>query len=88
MKYSYILTSRNGVKQFNIQDYHFTEEEMLRACEKSDSEEFNTIVKVKFHKSIPNGYHLCGCGNLVKGNKDELCQECREIYGHKYESEL
>ena len=54
----------------------------------SKRKEFNTVVKVKYHRHIPNGYHLCGCGNLAKGNKDELCQECREIYGHTYEHQL
>ena len=88
MTYAYELTYPNGVKAFSTQDYKFTEEQMLDACKKSKSKEFNTVVSVKFHKEIPNGYHLCGCGNLAKGTRDELCDECREIYGHCYEHEL
>lgn len=88
MKYSYELTYPNGSKSFNVQDYCFTEDEMLKACKKSKSEEFNTVVSVKFHRHIPYGYHLCGCGNLAKGSRDELCSECQEIYGCKYEHQL
>ena len=88
MKYSYELIYPNGIKAFNVQDYRFTEEQMLKACKENESKEFNTVVKVKYHKDIPNGYHLCNCGNLAKGNGDELCPKCREIYGHKYEHEL
>lgn len=88
MQHSYELTYPNGAKAFSVQDYCFAEDEMLKACKTSKSKEFNTVVKVKYHRHIPNGYHLCGCGNLAKGNGDELCQECREIYGHTYEHEL
>lgn len=88
MKHSYELTYPNGVKTFSVQDYCFTEDEMLKACKASKSKEFNTVVSVKYHRHIPNGYHLCGCGNLAKGSRDELCSECQEIYGHTYEHEL
>lgn len=88
MKYAYLLTYPNGIKAYSIQRYKFTEEEMLKACKESKDKEFNTVVSVKYHKEIPNGYHLCNCGNLAKGTKDELCEECREIYGHTYEHEL
>lgn len=61
---------------------------MLKACKESSNKDFNGVVKVRFHKHIPYGYHLCACGNLAKGTKDELCDECRETYGHTYEHEL
>ena len=88
MKYSYELIYPNGVKAFSVQDFCFTETQMLKACKESENKEFNTVISVKFHRHIPNGYHLCGCGNLAKGSRDELCDECREIYGHKYEHQL
>ncbi len=82
MKYAYELTYKGGVKAFSTQNYKFTEQQVLDAF-KSDG-----IIKVSFFKEIPNGYHLCGCGNLAKGTRDELCDECRETYGHTYEHEL
>ena len=88
MQHSYELTYPNGVKTISIQNHYFTEDEMLKACKSSKSKEFNTVVKVKYHKHIPYGYHLCGCGNLAKGIRDELCSKCQEIYGHKYEHQL
>lgn len=88
MKYVYELTYPNGVKALSVQDYYFTEDKMLKSCKASKIKEFNQVKSVRFVRHIPYGYHLCGCGNLVKGNGDELCQECREIYGHKYEHEL
>lgn len=35
-------------------------------------------------------YHICKyCGRIEKGiNKDVLCKECREIFGHDLYSEL
>ena len=35
-------------------------------------------------------YHYCKyCGELVLGdNEDLLCQECRELFGHSFYSEL
>ena len=89
MRYAYELTHKNGSQMWNFQDYLFTEEQILNACKESEDEWFKSVVSVRFHKHIPNGWHLCGCGNLVKGtNEDLLCDECREIYGHKYASEL
>lgn len=88
MKYAYELSYPNGIKAFNVQDYYFTESQMLKACKESDDKEFNTVVSVKHHRNIPDGYHLCSCGNLAKGNRDELCKECQEIYGHKYEHQI
>lgn len=88
MKYSYRLIYSNGATALTTQDYKFTEQQMLDACKKSESPEFNTVVSVKYHRTIPYGFHLCGCGNLAKGTKDELCDECRETYGHTYEHEL
>ena len=88
MKHAYRLTYPNGASIFSIQDYCFTEEQMLKACKESDSKDFNTVVSVKYHRHIPKGYHLCGCGNLAKGTRDELCDDCRETYGHYYEHEL
>lgn len=82
MKYSYELTYKNGYQEWNTQNYKFTEEQMLQAFQQYG------VVQVKFHKAIPNGYHICGCGNIAKGKGDELCDECREIYGHTYEHEL
>jgi len=83
MKYAYEITYNNGYQEWNIQHYCYTEEQMLEAFKK------HGVVKVRFHRHIPNGYHLCGCGNLVKGtNEDLLCDECRAIYGHKYTYEL
>lgn len=82
MKYAYELTYKNGCQGWSIQNYLFSEEKMLDAF-KSEG-----VVKVRFHKHVPKGYHLCGCGNLAKGTRDELCDECRETYGHYYEHEL
>lgn len=88
MKYSYELTYPNGFKAFSVQNYCFTEDEMLKACKSSKNKEFNSVVSVKYHRNIPYGFHLCDCGNLAKGSKDELCSECQEIYGHKYGHQL
>ena len=82
MKYAYEMTYDNGSKVFSTQNYNFSEKEMLDYFQKEG------VVRVKFLRHIPYGYHLCGCGNLAKGSKDELCDECREIYGHYYEHEL
>ena len=69
--------------EWNIQDYRFTEEQMLNVFKKEGA------IKVKYHRTIPYGYHLCGCGNLAMGtNEDVLCQECQELYGHRYAYEL
>ena len=37
-----------------------------------------------------NRYHICKyCGKIVKGsNKNILCEDCREIFGHSLYSEL
>ena len=82
MKYAYELTYANGCNGWSTQNHFFSDEEMLNAFKP------NGVVSVRFHKEVPNGYHVCGCGNLAKGNRDELCDECREIYGHCYEHEL
>ena len=82
MRYAYRLFFNNGESGITIQNHYFTEEQILSAFKDEG------VVKVQFHRHIPNGYHLCGCGALVKGTKDELCDECREIYGHTCESEL
>ena len=88
MKYVYELTLDNGMVILNTQDYKFTEGEMLSACHSCNTHPFNKVMSVKFSKTIPNGYHLCGCGNIAKGTKDELCDECKQLYGHTYEHEL
>lgn len=83
MRYAYELTYEGGIKEWNFQSHLFTNDEMLNAFKPLG------VVAVKFHRHIPRGYHLCGCGNLVVGeNENVLCQECREIYGHAYESNL
>ena len=83
MKHSYLLDYGNGVKAFNIQEHLFTEEEMLNAFKKEG------VVKVKYHRHIPSGWHLCGCGNLAIGSDERLlCKDCQMVYGHKYEYEL
>ena len=83
MRYSYELTYKGGAKAFSIQNHLFTEEQILKAFKGEG------VVKVKYHRHIPNGWHLCGCGNLVThGAENELCDECKEIYGHTYEDEL
>lgn len=88
MKYAYELIDSIGRKMHSIQKYKFTEQQMLNACKESKDPNFKMVVEVKFLTEIPKGYHLCGCGNLVKGTKDELCEECRQLYGHTYEHEL
>ena len=37
-----------------------------------------------------NRYHICKyCGQISKGaNKDLLCEDCREIFGHSLYNEL
>ena len=83
MRYSYELTYGNGTKAWSIQNQLFDEDTMLKAFKD------NGVVKVKFHRHIPVGWHLCGCGNLVmSGNEHELCEECKSIYGHSSEEEL
>lgn len=89
MQYSYRLHYKNGATCFSVQDHLFTEEQMLKACKESKYKEFKDVVKVEYHRHIPKGWHLCGCGNLVThGPQNELCDECKEIYGHTYEDEL
>lgn len=88
MKYGYRLIYPNGVTALSTQNYKFTEQEILDACKKTKYKEFNSVEKVEFICEIPKGYHLCGCGNLTKGTRNELCDECKEIYGHSYEDEL
>ena len=88
MKHVYELTLSNGTVMLNTQDFKFTEQAILERCQASKIGPFNEVVKVEFIKSIPNGYHVCGCGNVVEGDNDELCDECKSIYGHTYEHEL
>ena len=80
--YAYELTYSNGVQVWNTQKYKFTEQQMLDAFKSQN------VVKVRYHCQVPKGYHLCGCGKLAYGVRDELCDECRETYGHYYEHEL
>lgn len=88
-KYAYEITHKNGLQEWIFQNFGFTEDEILKAMKESPYEEYHDVVKVKFHTKVPNGYHLCGCGNLVKGTDEhELCDECKEIYGHDYDYEL
>ena len=83
MKYAYELTYANGVKEWCIKTIAFPNKALLRAYEPKG------VVAVRFHKHIPNGYHLCSCGNLVIGtNENELCYDCKCLYGHTYEDEL
>ena len=83
MKYSYKLTYNGGSSAFVITSHLLTEKQVLEQL-KSEG-----VVKVKYHRHVPNGWHLCGCGNLVTHGPDNLlCDECREIYGHTFEEEL
>jgi hypothetical protein len=82
MKYAYEIIYGNGRREWSIQKYKFSAEEIVNAFKPYG------VIKAKFHIEIPRGYHLCSCGNLAKGTSDELCDECREIYGHYYEHEL
>lgn len=83
MRHAYLLTNKNGIQEWNIQKYPFTEKQMLDAFSKYD------IVRVEYHRPIPDGHHLCACGNIVEGtNDDVLCKECRESYGHVFAHEL
>lgn len=83
MKYAYKLHYKHGGNVYCVQNHYFTEEEVLNAF-KGDG-----VVKVSFYRTIPSGYHLCSCGNLVKGTDERvMCDECRQTYGHTYEYEL
>ena len=45
----------------------------------------------KLAEFIDNGLctHECGCGNIANGyDEDILCDECKELYGHSFASEL
>ena len=86
MKYAYELVFPNGAIVFTTQEHNFTEQEVLDGVKKWKG--YEKVKSVRFLRHIPYGYHLCGCGNLAKGTKDELCDECREIYRHTYEHEL
>ena len=39
---------------------------------------------------VPAGKHICKyCGNMVDGDyEDELCDECKQLFGHSLYSEL
>ena len=83
MKYSYKLTYKGGGGAFITIDKLVDEKLILEDFRKEG------VVKVKYHRHVPNGWHLCGCGNLVTHGPDNLlCDECREIYGHTFEEEL
>lgn len=82
VKYVYEIAYANGVEQWNTQKHKFSESLMLETFKPYG------VVRVRFHKEIPNDCHICGCGNVAKGVKDELCKECRQVYGHTYEHEL
>ena len=86
MKYAYKIIFKNGSEVFTIQNYKFAEQQVLDGVRTWNG--YESAEKVEFLTEIPKGYHLCGCGNLAKGTRDELCDECREIYGHYYEHEL
>lgn len=89
VRYAYELIHKNKIVEINVQNHFFTEEVMLKTAHECPYEEYHDVVKVKFYKRIPDGYHLCGCGNLVEGTDDhELCDECKEVYGHDYDFEL
>ena len=83
-KYAYILTTKTGLSFYSIQKYKFDANEVLKVYKENDK----SVVKCEYFKEIPNGYHLCGCGNIAYGTRDELCDECREYYGHYYAHEL
>ena len=83
MKYSYELVYGNGCSQWFITDGLLSEKDIL------ETHKTDNVKSVRFHRHIPNGMHLCSCGNLAYGDDDDvLCSECQEIYGHTRESQL
>jgi len=85
-KYAYELVFPNGAIVFTTQDYKFTEQQVLEGVKTWKG--YEKVKSVRFKCEVPKGYHICGCGNLAKGTRDELCDRCRETYGHYYEHEL
>jgi hypothetical protein len=84
MKYVYELTYENGVEMWNTQDHYFTKQQMLDAFRKLG------VVKVEYHTEYnENTQHLCSCGNVVNSTiENELCDDCKMLYGHHYDYEL
>lgn len=66
------------------EEYDCTEQTWLRFCHEHYPEE--SIQKVYDAKK----HHVCQyCGNVAKGtDKNVLCEECREMFGHAFFSEL
>jgi hypothetical protein len=85
-KYEYQLENEQGLVMITTQNYKFNEQEILEFFQENQPNK--KWIKCTYREPAPKGYHYCGCGNLAKGTKDELCEECQMIYGHKYEHEL
>ena len=84
MQFVYKLTDKEGNSFSTIQPEHFEANDVLNAFKEDD----DTIVSCEYVGELKDGYHVCGCGKITRGPEGLLCQECQELYGHKYESEL
>ena len=86
MKYAFLLaktTYDSGDAMFVVKDQMLMPEEVLEPFKKKG------YTKCKFWSIIPAGMHLCACGTVTMGDDDDLlCKNCRDIYGHRYASEL
>ena len=71
----------NGKKL--VMDCSATTEEGLRDYLENEGYTVNKIIPKR-------GHHLCGyCGAIVNGtNKDVLCEDCQDVFGHTYFHEL
>lgn len=84
MEYVYKLTDREGNYYSTTQPEHFDEKKVLEAFQKDDP----SIISCEYIGELKDGYHVCGCSKIIPGPDGLLCQECQELYGHKWESEL
>lgn len=67
-------------------EYSFPKETFLELTHNSNAFKDTKVLDV----ADGNTHHICKyCGEVAKGtDEDVLCQECREIFGHAFYSEL
>ena len=67
-------------------EWDFTKEKFIYLIQQTDMFKNNKVLDV----ADANTHHICQyCGDIAQGiDEDVLCQECREIFGHAFYSEL